>query len=1022
MKVFLLLIIYPHLVTCGTIQRKYLEESQFYDSFETESTPQNYSFSPHIHHKESKKTKETSRLKLYDLNLPYCQRSAKCQILNFTTCMGAKLPYHSTTLDLTDLKSQEKVQEKLQLYRYLKFIPKCWAVIQPFLCSLYMPKCEDDKVDLPSYEMCKITLEPCKILYNSSVFPEFFNCEDERLFPMNCKNDIHEVKFNTTGYCMDPLVKTDKQEWWYPDVEGCGLKCKDSLYTENEHYQIHKLIAYCTLFSMLSNIFTIATFVIDWKTANKYPALAIFYVNVCFCISYGGWLVQFLGSETREDIVCKKEGTLRKSEPCATENLSCVIVFVMVYYFMIAGLVWFVIFSYSWHMNSLQALGKIQDRVDRKRAYFHLVAWSFPLILTITTMAIGEIDGDYVTGICFVGFVTKAARAGLLLTPLAAAMIASGYIIVKGLLLLIKVKIESREIISEHSSRKIRSNIVRMGVFTIFMIVFCVITFGYHHYIFENSSQWNKSLQDYIYCKLTSLSSDSTHCKQDSRPSVAMLQLQLLAVFGSGIAMASWVWCDATLHAWGRYIRKKFHCEIEEPMKLQKHKIIAQAFAKRKKFNDGGQISILCQHHTDPVGLQFELNSAASNELSTTWAANLPRLVNRRGAVPNEVAYSASSNNHSMDSEVSLNFRHVSIESRRNSGDSQVSVQIAELKATRKVNSRRHRSKHRSNRQFRSHSRNISQTSRRLSKSGTKRESSTSLDSHLQIINALTNTGEVKAFRPNLSRRTGNAGLDGPHINNLLSNGKLRIPCNITNGKSGSEDENVSVTISESTFNMKLSNHANNLDLNDELALKSLRQGIHIEEIDSSSDADRSEKYNKDFEQEKRSKKGSGRDSHSSKRSRRSKVTRKKYSEDSDSCHIRSDSSSCSEIKQLVQSSLNSGNSVCVDKNRGSRQSKTSIDVAVQANAQDLDNELKNMKKTENEKHKSKQTKTKENRYRKARRSSEIETNKKRRISKEKYKNCGSSQERESLNRDTDEENLLDRKCKIDIKKMQQLV
>lgn len=176
-------------------------------------------------------------------------------------------------------------------------------------------------------------------------------------------------------------------------------------------------------------------------------------------------------------------------------------------------------------------------------------------------------------------------------------------------------------------------------------------------------------------------------------------------------------------------------------MKLQKHKIIAQAFAKRKKFNEGGRISILCQNHTDPVGLQFELNSAASNELSTTWAKNLPRLVNRRGAVPNEVAYSLSSNNQSIDSEVSLNVRHVSIESRRNSGDSQVSVQIAELKATRKVNSRRHRTRHKHH--LRSNSRNIRHSSRKLSKSGKKRESSTSLDSHLQLINALTNAGKL---------------------------------------------------------------------------------------------------------------------------------------------------------------------------------------------------------------------------------------------------------------------------------------
>jgi len=78
-------------------------------------------------------------------------------------------------------------------------------------------------------------------------------------------------------------------------VEGCGLHCKDARYTENEHYQIHKLITYGSLLCIVLNIFTVTTFLIDWKTANRYPAKGIFYVNICFAISYGGYLVQFLG-------------------------------------------------------------------------------------------------------------------------------------------------------------------------------------------------------------------------------------------------------------------------------------------------------------------------------------------------------------------------------------------------------------------------------------------------------------------------------------------------------------------------------------------------------------------------------------------------------------------------------------------------------------------------------------------------------------------------------------------------------
>lgn len=76
--------------------------------------------------------------------------------------------------------------------------------------------------------------------------------------------------------------------------------------------------------------------------------------------------------------------------------------------------------------------GKIQDRIDKKAAYFHLVAWSLPLILTIATMAFGEVDGSSVTGICFVGYVNHPMRAALLLGPITVVMILGGYFLLRG--------------------------------------------------------------------------------------------------------------------------------------------------------------------------------------------------------------------------------------------------------------------------------------------------------------------------------------------------------------------------------------------------------------------------------------------------------------------------------------------------------------------------------------------------------------------------------------------------------------
>lgn len=69
-------------------------------------------------------------------------------------------------------------------------------------------------VYLPSLEMCRITLDPCRVLYNTTFFPEFLKC-NETLFPSKCNNDVREMKFNATGNCLLPLVPTDSSTSYY---------------------------------------------------------------------------------------------------------------------------------------------------------------------------------------------------------------------------------------------------------------------------------------------------------------------------------------------------------------------------------------------------------------------------------------------------------------------------------------------------------------------------------------------------------------------------------------------------------------------------------------------------------------------------------------------------------------------------------------------------------------------------------------------------------------------------------------
>lgn len=635
-----------------------------------------------------------------EIKLDSCVRRASCEHLNRSVCLGAKLSYDRTSVHLTFHNTQQKIQAELEMYRELINIPKCWAVIQPLLCATFMPKCEkilgQDMVYLPSYEMCKITMEPCSILYNTTYFPSFLKC-NETLFPSKCENAAREMKFNTTGKCLAPLIPTDKPIHFYEGMSGCGLPCRDPLYTEDEHQQIHRLVAWGAGACLAMNLFTVATFLVDWRSANKYPALVIFYINICYAVASMGWLVQF-GVGSRDDIVCSKDGTRRQGGPSAEENLSCVVVFVLVYYFMMAACVWFVIFTYAWHM-SFRSLGKMQDRIDKKAAYFHLVAWSLPLVLTITTMAFGEVDGSSVTGICFVGYVNHSMRAALLLAPLSVVLLLGGYFLLRGVLSLIAVRVSSRDVISARASSKIRQTITRCSLTAALVAVFICVTFACHVYEFRNAEVWREAFRNGIICRVELLRGvESQRCSSGARPSVSVLQLRLLSCFAGGALMSSWTWTSAGAAAWRRYLARKCGCSVEAEQnqrRARKHELIARAYRRRGEFAARGRLSIsLGGSRQDPVGLCIDHSSPIdyaddakheSGELSSSWAANLPRFVRRRDALV--LPPHSSTPRNSFDSQISISLRHVSVESRRNSLDSQLSVKIAEMKT--KVGRRR---------------------------------------------------------------------------------------------------------------------------------------------------------------------------------------------------------------------------------------------------------------------------------------------------------------------------------------------
>lgn len=146
--------------------------------------------------------------------------------------------------------------------------------------------------------------------------------------------------------------------------------------------------------------------------------------------------------------------------------------------------------------HSYKFIGSVRDRIDKENFYFHFIAWALPFILTVTIMVLSEVDGNSITGICFVGYRNRAIRSGLVLLPVAILSFGvSVFFSFKGGFNLNRIK---RSTNSCEESKKLNSHIIGMGIRTMLVVFFIVAFFACESYEVRNAELWAKSLNDLI--------------------------------------------------------------------------------------------------------------------------------------------------------------------------------------------------------------------------------------------------------------------------------------------------------------------------------------------------------------------------------------------------------------------------------------------------------------------------------------------------------------------------------------------
>ena len=102
--------------------------------------------------------------------------------------------------------------------------------------------------------------------------------------------------------------------------------------------------------------------------------------------------------------------------------------------------------------------------------YYHLIAWLLPCFQTIAILFLQGIDGDPVSGICYVGHTDSSMLRGFVLLPLISFLTIGTVFLLAGLISLMRIR-NVMKIQDRSKTSNLEKLMVRIGLFAILYTV-----------------------------------------------------------------------------------------------------------------------------------------------------------------------------------------------------------------------------------------------------------------------------------------------------------------------------------------------------------------------------------------------------------------------------------------------------------------------------------------------------------------------------------------------------------------------
>uniref|UniRef100_A0A4W6CDC4 Frizzled-3 n=1 Tax=Lates calcarifer TaxID=8187 RepID=A0A4W6CDC4_LATCA len=477
-----------------------------------------------------------------------------CEPITLRMCQG--LPYNSTFMpNILNHYDQQTAALAMEPFHPMVNL-QCSPELRMFLCALYAPVCtEYGRMTLPCRRLCLQAKSDCyKLMDMFGVsWPEEMDCN--RLFPdcdepyprpvdLLSSSDTTESPISVQrdyGFWCPRELKIDPELGYsFMGVRDCSPPCPNMYFTREELMFARYFIGVVSIVCLSATLFTFLTFLID-VSRFRYPERPIIFYAVCYMMVS---LVFFLGFLLEDKVSCNAASPGRFRASTVTQgshNKACTLLFMVLYFFTMAGSVWWVILTITWFLAAVPKWGS--EAIEKKALLFHACAWGIPGVLTVSLLAMNKIEGDSVSGVCFVGLYNLTALRWFLLVPLGLDVVVGVALLLAGIAAL------------NRNQEKLVKFMIRIGVFSVLYLVPLLTVLAC--YLYENSyravweTTWvQEKCRDYhIPCPY--------QVESTSRPDLALFLIKYLMMLIVGIPSVFWVGSKKTCFEWASFFHGK---------------------------------------------------------------------------------------------------------------------------------------------------------------------------------------------------------------------------------------------------------------------------------------------------------------------------------------------------------------------------------------------------------------------------------------------------------------------------------